>query len=108
VVVLCEVAIEVILVGRSSYHVLKAFVGVSQIGHVGQAVRAGGIAVSVGKVIDDVETQIRHLPSAVVSFEVAVEVVGDIAFGVVVCLNLMASKAQLADCPRRRHIPQIL
>jgi len=84
VVVLCEVAIEVILVGRSSYHVLKAFVGVSQIGHVGQAVRAGGIAVSVGKVIDDVETQIRHLPSAVVVLEVAVEVVGDIAFGVVV------------------------
>ena len=74
-VVLCEVAIEVILVGRSSYHVLEAFVGVSQIGHVGQSVRAGGIAVSVGKVVDDVETQIRHLPSAVVGFEVAVEVV---------------------------------
>ena len=74
-VVLCEVAIEVILVGRSSYQVFKAFVGDSQIGHVGQAVRAGGIPVGVGKVVDDFETQIRHLPSAVVGFEIAVEVV---------------------------------
>jgi len=75
VVVLCEVAIEVILVGRSSYHVLKAFVGVSQIGHVGQAVRAGGIPVGVGQVVYDIKTEVWHLPSAVVSFEIAVEVV---------------------------------
>jgi len=72
------------LVGRSSYHVLKAFVGVSQIGHVGQAVRTGGIPVCVGQVVYDIKTEVWHLPSAVVSFEVVVEVVGDIAFGVVV------------------------
>ena len=85
-VVLCEVAIEVILVGRSSYHVLKAFVGVSQIGHVGQAVRAGGIPVGVGQVVYDIKTEVWHLPSAVVSFEIAVEVVSDVAFGVVDCV----------------------
>ena len=107
-VVLGKIAIEVVLVGGGTCFEFETFGGVAGIGHVGQSVRAGGIAVSIRKVIDDVETQIRHLPSAVVSFEVAVEVVGDIAFGVVVCLNLMASKAQLADCPRRRHIPQIL
>jgi len=86
VVVLCEVAIEVILVGRSSYHVLKAFVGVSQIGHVGQAVRAGGIPVGVGQVVYDIKTEVWHLPSAVVGLEIAVEVVSDVAFGVVVCV----------------------
>jgi len=68
----------------------------------------GGIPVGVGQVVYDIKTEVWHLPSAVVGFEIAVEVVSDVAFGVVVCLNLMASKAQLADCPRRRHIPQIL
>ena len=83
-VVLCEVAIEVILVGRSSYHVLKAFVGVSPIGHIGEAIRAGGIPVAVGQVVYDIKTEVWHLPSAVVGFEIAVEVVGNVAFGVVV------------------------
>jgi len=60
------------LVGRSSYHVLKAFVGVSHIGHVGQAVRAGGIPVDVGEQVYLVENAGRYKTSAVVGLDVAV------------------------------------
>jgi len=84
VVVLRQVAIQVVGVGGCARSKLETFGGIACVGDVGEAVGTGRVAVGVREVVYDIETQVRHLPTPVVGLDVAVEIVGNVAFGVVV------------------------
>jgi len=83
VVVYRHVAVEVVLVSGGADVIDEAFGDTARVGHVGQAVWAQGIAKGVGKLVDDAVGAGREQAAAGVVFDVAVQVVGDAAFGVV-------------------------
>lgn len=71
-VVLGQVAVQVVGVGRRTGGKFETFGGIACVGDVGEAVGTGGVTVSVGEIVYDIETQVWHLPSPVVGLDVAV------------------------------------